>query len=302
MKDLMFYLLTILIWGSTWIGIKLQLGVVDPMVSVSYRFLLASSLLLLWCVLAGKDLRFSLRSHKFMALQGALLFGFNYLLFYLAELELASGLAAVLFSTIVLMNILNGALFLAKPIDKRVGIGGFIGLAGIVLVFWQEIEAFSFSSGEMKNIMLCLVATLLASLGNIVSAYNQENELPIVQTNAIGMCYGGLIMCVCAILAGKTFTIDFSPSYMISLFYLSVFGSIIAFGCYLSLVGSIGADRAAYATLLFPVVALFISTVWEGYIWTWSAGFGVILILYGNLWIIKKKQRVVQPDPISSKP
>lgn len=292
MKDLIFYILTILIWGSTWIGIKLQLGVVDPMVSVSYRFILASILLLLWCVLQGKDLRFSLRSHLFMVLQGALLFGFNYLLFYLAELQLASGLAAVLFSTIVLMNILNGALFLAKPIDKRVGIGAFIGLAGIILVFRPEIEAFSITSVGIQNIVLCLAATFLASLGNIVSAYNQEHDLPIVQTNAIGMCYGGLIMCVCALCLGKTFTIDFSATYIISLFYLSVFGSIIAFGCYLSLVGSIGPDRAAYTTLLFPVVALAISTVWEGYQWTWSAGFGVLLILYGNLWIIRKKQGV----------
>ncbi len=290
MKDLCFYFLTVLIWGSSWIGIKFQLGVVDPMVSVSYRFLLASILLLLWCVLKGKDLRFSFRSHVFIALQGALLFGFNYLFVYLVEQQLTSGLVAVLFSTIVLMNILNGSLFLGKPIDKRVGIGGIIGLFGIVLLFKPEIEVFSFSGGEIQSIMLCIVATFLASLGNIVSAYNQEHQLPIVQTNAIGMGYGGLIMFVCALLAGKTFTIDLSPPYIISLFYLTVFGSIIAFGCYLSLIGSIGADRAAYVTLLFPVVALIISTVWEGFQWTWSGGGGVLLILYGNLWIIRKKQ------------
>lgn len=290
MKDLVFYILTILIWGSTWIGIKLQLGVVDPMVSVSYRFLLASMLLLLWCVVKGTDLHFSLRSHLFMALQGALLFGFNYLLFYLAELQLTSGLAAVVFSTIVLMNMLNGALFLNKPIDKRVGIGGIIGLTGIVMVFKPEIQAFSITKGGFVGVLLSLIATLLASLGNIVSAYNQENHLPVVQSNAIGMGYGGMIMLICALTLGKTFSFDPSPSYVFSLLYLSIFGSIIAFGCYLSLVGSIGADRAAYATLLFPVVALIISTVWEGYQWSWSAGFGVILILCGNLWVIKKKQ------------
>ncbi len=288
MKNAMFYLATVLIWGSTWIGIKFQLGIVDPMVSVTYRFGLAAVLLLIWCRLLRLKMRFSLREHACIALQGMLLFGFNYLFFYIAELHITSGLAAVLFSTILVMNMVNSALLLRQPIDGRVVVGGILGLLGIVLVFRLEISSFTWGDRGLMGVALCLFATLLASLGNITSAYNQKKSLPIIQSNAYGMGYGALVMLVVAIVAGKSFTIDLSFSYVASLLYLVVFGSIIAFGCYLSLVGNIGADRAAYATLLFPIVALLISTVWEDYRWAWSSLSGVGLILLGNLWIMEK--------------
>ncbi len=288
MKNTIFYLVTVLIWGSTWIGIKLQLGVVDPVVSVTYRFGLAAVLLLIWCNISRRRMRFTLREHFFMALQGMLLFGFNYLFFYIAELHITSGLAAVLFSTILLMNMVNAAVLLRQPIDFRVLMGGGFGLIGIILVFRQEITTFAWGDSGIMGVALCLVATFFASLGNIVSAYNQKNSLPIIQSNAYGMGYGALAMLLLVIVSGKSLSVDFSLVYLGSLMYLVVFGSIIAFGCYLSLVGNIGADRAAYATLLFPLVALVISTIWEDYHWTGSALTGVGLILFGNLWIMKK--------------
>ena len=194
MKNLLFYIITILIWGSTWIGIKMQLGLIDPMVSVTYRFALAAVVLFGWCLLRNLKMRFNPREHLLMALQGALLFGFNYLLFYIAELHVTSGLAAVIFSTILLMNLVNGAIFLRTPIDSRVVIGGLLGLAGIILVFRPEITTFSIENKGVLGIVLCLLATLLASWGNITSAYNQKHNLPIVQTNAYGMGYGAFFM------------------------------------------------------------------------------------------------------------
>lgn len=282
--------MTVLIWGSTWIGIKLQLGIVDPMVSVGYRFSLAALLLLLWCRVRNLPMRFSGMDHLFIALQGTFLFCFNYLFFYLAELHLTSGLAAVIFSTILLMNMINGAIFLKTPLDIRVIIGGVLGLSGIILVFLPELISFSFSSDKMRGIMLCILATYLASVGNILSARNQKHHLPIIQTNGFGMAYGAIIMLALAFLTGKTFQFVQTFEYLGSLIYLSIFGTIIAFGCYLALIGNIGADRAAYATLLFPLVALAISTVWEGYKWTGSALFGVGLILCGNLLMIQRKK------------
>ncbi len=295
MKNFLFYLFTVLIWGSTWIGIKLQLGVVDPMVSVTYRFSLAAFLLLLWCLLCRLKMHFTPREHLLMALQGMLLFGFNYLFFYIAELHIASGLAAVIFSLILPMNMVNGALFLKKPIDTQVIIGGILGLFGMFLVFRTEITSFSLENSSSIGVLLCLLATFFASLGNITSAYNQERALPIVQTNGYGMAYGALAMLLVSVLSGREFLFDFSVLYTLSLVYLSVFGSIIAFGCYLSLVGNIGADRAAYATLLFPIVALFISTIWEGYQWSVSAASGVTFILVGNVWILQKKRKTSPP-------
>jgi drug/metabolite transporter (DMT)-like permease len=290
MKNTIFYLLTVLIWGSTWLGIKFQLGVVDPMVSVTYRFALASALLLLWCAVKNMKMRFTLREHLFMFLQGVLLFGFNYLCFYQAELYVTSGLAAVIFSSILVMNIINGALLLGSPINGKVVFGGILGLTGIVLVFLPEISNFSLDNHGVKGVTYCLIATLLASWGNIVSARNQKNRLPIIQGNAFGMGYGALIMFALVVFTGKAFSVEVSAAYLGSLLYLAIFGSIVAFGCYLSLIGNIGADRAAYSTLLFPLVALGISTVWEGYQWSTASLTGVSFIVLGNFFILTRKK------------
>ncbi len=165
MKNVLFYLLTVLIWGSTWIGIKMQLGTIDPMVSVAYRFSLAALFLLCWCHFRNLSMRFSLTEHSFMALQGLLLFGFNYLLFYIAELYVTSGLAAVIFSTILLMNMVNGAIFLKSPIDGRVIIGGILGLSGIVLVFRPEITSYSLENDGMIGVLYCLCGDIARFTG-----------------------------------------------------------------------------------------------------------------------------------------
>ena len=125
-----------------------------------------------------------------------------------------------------------------------------------------------------------------ASFGNILSARNQKKGLPVVQTNAFGMAYGSLFMLTAALLARKPFLVDPSLAYLGSLFYLALFGSVIAFGCYLTLIGKIGADRAAYATLLFPVIALLLSTLFENYHWSPTAIIGVVVILSGNTLVV----------------
>jgi drug/metabolite transporter (DMT)-like permease len=201
----------------------------------------------------------------------------------------------VIFSLILPMNMINAAIFLKKPVDGRVVVGGFLGLIGIILVFRPEISSFSLTNDGLLGVVLSLAATLLASLGNITSAYNQNIGLPIVQTNGYGMGYGAIIMLLSTLISRQPFGFEFSVAYVGSLFYLALFGSVIAFGCYLTLVGNIGADRAAYATLLFPIVALAISTVWENYQWTRSAAIGVGLILLGNIWMLQKQKRAMVP-------
>jgi drug/metabolite transporter (DMT)-like permease len=195
------------------------------------------------------------------------------------------------------MNIVNGALFLGSPINGKVVLGGTLGLIGIVLVFLPEISHFSFDNHGVRGVVLCLLATLLASWGNITSAHNQKNRLPIIQSNAFGMGYGALTMFAIAAFNGKAFVIELSASYLGSLVYLAVFGSIVAFGCYLSLIGNIGADRAAYSTLLFPLVALGISTVWEGYHWSTASLTGVSFIVLGNFFILTRKKAMKETTP-----
>ena len=138
---------------------------------------------------------------------------------------------------------------------------------------------------------MCVIATYLASLGNIVSARNQKHGIPVVQSNALGMAYGAALMAVYALASGVGFDYDPRPSYTLSLLYLSIFGSILAFGSYLTLIGRIGAGRAAYAAVLFPVIALALSTLFEDYRWTWRAGFGFALVLLGNYVVLARARQ-----------
>jgi drug/metabolite transporter (DMT)-like permease len=291
LKNLFLYLISSLIWGSTWLVITFQLGVVDPIVSVVYRFVLAGIMLFVCCIVLKMELSYKPKDHFFFALQGFFLFGINYWLVYLAEVHLKSGLVALLFSLIVFMNIFNGFLFLGKPIRKLVLIGGIVGVLGTFLVFYSDILTFSFTDENSLALVLGLTAVLSASFGNIISARNQINSLPVLQTNAFGMFYGGLAMFAIALFTGAELNFDTSFSYIASLVYLTLFGSIAAFSAYLKLLGNIGPDKSAYVTLVIPVIALILSTIFEDYQWSPHAAVGVVLILGGNTLILQRKKR-----------
>lgn len=278
-----------LIWGSTFFVIKFQLGVVDPTWSVSYRFILAGIILLIYSKLKGLNLSFTAKQHRFILLQGMLLFGLNYWLVYIAEQELISALAAVAFSTIIFLNILFGGLFLKRKTEKKVFIGAILGVMGTFLLFRNDLVGLSMEDLPIFHLVVCFVSVVIASLGNITSAYNQSTTLPVIQTNAFGMLYGGLFIGLIAIVSGKTISFDFQYEYVFSLLYLSVFGSIIAFGTYLSLIGKIGADKAAYVLIIIPVIAVVLSMIFEDYPLGWQVFVGMILILGGNLIVIRKK-------------
>ncbi len=288
MKNMILYVITVLVWGSTWIAIKYQLGVVDPMVSVIYRFGLATILLFVFCKIRGLSLKFSARDHFFMGLLGIFLFSMNYWLVYLAECYLTSGLVAVLFSSIVFFNIANKALFLRASIDRKMMVGAVAGMAGIGLIFMPEIKSFDFTDHGLLGIGLGLFSVLLASFGNITSARNSQEKIPIVQANVFGMGYGTLALVILALCMGKEFQFSMSVPYVGSLAFLSIFGSIIAFGTYLTLVGSLGADKASYAIMVVPVVALGISSFAEGYVWTLPAVAGLFLVVAGNYMALAK--------------
>lgn len=277
------YALTVLIWGTSWFAVRLQLGVVHPVISVGYRFLLAAAVLFGWCALRGLRLRFSLRDHLFLALQGVLLFSLNHIALYISIGYMTSGLAAVAFSTIVLMNISFGALLFGTPVRPRIVAAGVIGVVGLGFVFAREIAGFDLTSRGAIGLGLAIFATALASLGNMAVVRNQRAGIPLMPGNALSMAYGCLATFALALPFGFELRFDPSPSYVISLAYLVLIAGIVAFSAYLTLIGRIGADRAAYSSVLFPIVALGVSTLFEGYTWTLSGGLGVALILLGNV-------------------
>jgi drug/metabolite transporter (DMT)-like permease len=288
MYNIFLYLTTVLIWGLTWISIKFQLGTVSPEVSIFYRFALASLILFIFCFMRRLPMRFNRRDHLFFALLGLFLFSLNYILVYNAEFYLSSGLVAIIFSTIVVFNVIFGALFLGNPIRLQVVLGACIGLIGLVLVFGSELTTFNLSDSRLLGLILAILSVISASLGNIISARNQRHNLPVIQTNAYGMAYGAFLMLLVALLRGTEFTVDFSTGYLISLLYLSLFGSVIAFWTYLTLLGRIGPDRSAYVTVLFPIIALIVSTLYEGLQWNLTQLLGVALVLLGNAFVLTK--------------
>ena len=297
MQSAAFYFLTSLIWGSTWLVITFQLGVVAAEASIVYRFALAALLLMVYTLARRLPMRFTPRQHAFIALQGTFLFSLNYILVYLAEQNLTSGLVAIVFSMLILSNVVLGAVFLRNPIRPRVVLGGVIGVAGLALVFGPELAGFAQGGGWRLGLLLSAAAVLSASVGNILSARNQRAGLPVVQTNAYGMAYGAAVTLVIAVVRGVPFTFDPSPSYILSLLYLAVFGSVIAFGTYLTLIGRMGVDRAAYIGVIFPLVALLLSMLFEGLNLGAVGLVGVALVAAGNVLVLNRRRPAPARNP-----
>ena len=285
MLNFVLYATATLIWGSTWLGIKLQLTQVPPILSVGYRFCLAALVLLIFCLITRKRMRFSLRDQFFMAVQGATLFGLGYCMSYLATSYMTSGLVAVVYTTMLMWNILNLKLFMRQPVAWRAFWGGILGLSGICIVFWHDLSTLTATRG-LIGLSMGLLGAYLSSLGNVVGARNAKAGIPVTQANVYGMAYGGVLTLFIHFVSGGSLVMDWSFGYMGPLLYLTLFGSIIAFGCYMLLIGRIGAEYAAYVTLLMPIIALLLSTFFEEYHWSLNAGLGIAVVLIGNLVIL----------------
>jgi drug/metabolite transporter (DMT)-like permease len=292
------YLLTVLIWGTTWIAIKFQLGVVPAPVSIAYRFWIAAAVLLLFLLVTRRPAWPPRQAWRYLLAQGLALFCCNFLCFYYASQWVPSGLVAVVFSTAPIWNAVSLRLFMGRPIRRQVLVGSLLGLSGIALLFLPQMQGHWNDPGMLLGLVLALLGTMCFSTGNLLSSRMQTLGLAPLLTNTWAMLIGSTIVGCGALLLGMPFTIDPSPRYLGALVYLAVPGSVIAFTAYLVLVGRIGPDRAAYSTVLFPVVALGVSTVLEGYHWTGLAVAGVALVLSGNLLAFFKRApvAVVQPD------
>lgn len=289
MSNLALYLITVLVWGSTWFAIEFQLGSVAPEVSIVYRYVGASLLLFGWSTYKGLNLRFSLRDHGWFLLLGLFLFGLNYVFAYRAQIYITSAMTAIVFSTIVWMNILNARLMFGVRAGRRTVVGSLLGVAGIVTLFAPQVSDISFTDTVLFGSVLAFLGALAASFGNMASQGAQKRGLPVVQSNAWGMFYGALLSGMASLAAGHTFSFDPSAGYVISLVYLALFGSVFAFGAYLTLLGRIGAHKAGYAMVMFPVVALILSILFEGLQLTPSIMIGTLLVLTGNVFVLETR-------------
>jgi drug/metabolite transporter (DMT)-like permease len=284
------YGLVVVIWGTTWIAIFLQQGPVAAPVSIFWRFAVASATMMVVLLALRRLRKLALRDHLFCMLQGCCVFCFNFWCFYTAAAHINTGLESVIFSMAVLYNAINSFIFFGQRPPARFWTAAALGLVGIITLFWDDLLASGWSVSLLTGIGLSALGTYGFSLGNMISMRHQRRGLETMTTNAWAMLYGTLVMGCIALFRGDSFTPEWTVSYIGALLYLALFGSVIAFGAYFTLVGRIGPGKAAYSTLLFPLVALSISTVYEGYVWHLNGIVGLLLILGGNMVMFTKPE------------
>lgn len=292
MSTISLFMLCSLVWGSTWFAITLQQGAVDSLWSVCYRFFLAAVVLSVFCCFRGGFPRFTLAQHIRMFIQGVCLCGISYWLVYESELHISSGLTAILCTSILYFNIIIARLWLLNPIKTKIIIGALIGSLGVALVVLPEISPAVMATGTSKGIILALGGSLFMSFGCVACERNERDGLPMLPVVSLNMLYGSAIVAVIALNLGIMPTFEFTRQYIGSLLYLVMFGSIAALTSYVALIRRIGADRAAFVEIVYPVIALGLSTILEGFQWSIMALFGILLIAAGN-WVAMKPEKVL---------
>lgn len=270
-----------LIWGSTWLVIKGQLGLVPAEWSVAYRFVVASAALVAFCLATGRWRTPTRAAHGFAIVVGFAQFMLNFNLVYAAERHLTSGLVALIFALLVVPNAVLARIFLGTPITGRFAAGSTLGLGGLVLVFARDLAAPAAAMPIAIGVLLTTAAVVCASTANVMQAGRLARSLPSLPTLALTMAYGALMDIGYAAATVGAPVVDWRPSYLIGVVYLAVVASVLAFSLYYRLIRRIGPGRAAYTSVLTPVVAMTLSTVFEGYRWTGAAAAGVALAVIG---------------------
>ena len=289
MNNYILFLITLFCWSPTWYLIKFQLGYVDPLVSVFYRFLIAAIIIFIYLVIKNKNLKFSINHHFWFLFFGTCLYSINYVFFYLSNTYLISAFPAIVFSTVVIMNILGETIYFKKKPSLKTLIGATIGMIGIIIIFNDEIFNFNLSEGTHVGLFLALIGTFCASTGNMVHQRNLNNNFPPIQTIAYAMLYGSLVTLFVTQVRGAELLFENSISYISSLLYLSIFGSIFAFVSYLKLLEKVGPGRAGYVGVVMPVLALMISTIFEKLEWQIDLIIGLPILIIGAILVINQK-------------
>jgi len=256
--------------------------------SVLWRFVLAALVTWGWVLAAGKPVRFSLADHlRFMAV-GCCLFSSNFICFYYGAISIPSGLLSVVFSLASIFNLALGFVLFRQKVERQVALGAAIGVMGIGLLFWPEITGAGFNAAALWGLGLCVLGTLFFCSGNMMSTVVQKRGIPLISANAWAMTYGTLVLFGLNLVRGNAFIIEPTVAYIGALLYLAIGASVLAFASYLTLLRRLGAARAGYATVLFPIIALAVSTVIEGYVWTPLAVAGAVLALAGNVLVLRR--------------
>lgn len=284
--DYALYATVVILWGAAWLPLRLQLGVVSPEVSAVWRFLLGGLIVFGWLVAVRGRVRFPVKDHARFAVLGATMFSFNFVSAYYAGFHLNGGLLAILFSLMAVVNPIYAALLGRGGLNTRIVAGALIGVVGVALLFGPKILTAEAQAGTLTGVLLMLLSVFIFSTGNMFSAAFQARGLPVLSANAWSMLYGTAFVAIFAFIKGEAFIVEWTPTYLLSILWLAVAGTAIGFFAYVTLIGRIGTGRTGYVTVLMPLVALLLSTFFEGYTWTVYAFIGVALVLIGNAIVL----------------
>ncbi|MCB4437805.1 EamA family transporter [Alteromonas sp. McT4-15] len=298
MNNATLFSLCCLIWGSTWIAITYQIGHTSETFAIALRYLLASACLGAYCLLKRLPLALPVHVHIKMAAVGIFLYSLNYTLLYLAQAHIISALLALMSSCIIYINVVLRRWWLKEPIRKEVVVGATFGLGGIICLFVPEFSKVSMDAALATGLGIAFVSFLCASIGNVISERILTAGTPVIQMNFYAMSYAMILLFITSLLLPGTLVIPSSTSFYLSLVYLALFGSVFAFGAYMKLLKQMGADKAAYVVLVYPMVALLISTFFEGYQWTMLSVVGVVIVLMGNAIAMGKIPRFMRRPSI----
>lgn len=272
------FALVTLIWGSTWIVITGQLGVVPPTWSVSYRFLIAGIAMLVWAVATRQPLALDRRGLGFAAVLGLMQFALNFNFVYRAEQHIPSGLTAVVFALLLLPNAVFSRIFLGQRMGRQLILGSAIAMAGVALLFAHEMRNDPSASGAvLTGVGITLLGVLAASVANVMQGTNTAKGYPMVPMLGWAMLLGAGFDAIFALATVGPPVFDWRPTYIFGLLYLGIFASALAFPLYFSVLRVIGPAKAAYSSVIIPVLAMLLSTLFEGYRWSLLAGAGALL-------------------------
>ena len=271
-----------LIWGSTWIVIRGQLGTVPPNWSVTYRFAIAAVAMAAVAVARRESFAFDRRGWAFAGAVGVMQFCVNFNFVYRAEGFITSGLVAIIFALLLVPNALLARIFLGQRLGRQLLVGSGIAMAGVVLLFVHQARVDPRGPGaSLLGIGLTLCGVLGASVANVMQASKTAGRYPMAAMLTIAMAIGALVDGIIAwVLAGPP-VFDTRPSYWFGIAYLALAASALAFPLYYRVLRVIGPAKAAYSSVIVPVIAMTLSTVFEGYRWSLLAGAGAALAAAG---------------------
>lgn len=278
-----------LAWGTTFYAITLQLGVVDPVISIVYRFTLAASLLFVWAKLRGERLAMNASQHAFAIGVGIFTFSVNYSLVYWAEMRVSSAVVAVMFAAMAFVNLVVFRFAFGQRAPLMAWGAAALGVAGVAILSWQEIAGAELGGRASIGIGMVLVALVGAALGNVFARRVELTGATLASSTAWAMAYGAGFLALYALLTGKAWAFEFTASYVLSLLHLAIVGSVIAFMLYYGLARRRGYTTASYISAITPPIAMLVSSVFEAKTWGPIALVGVALVLMGQVLLLRVK-------------